>query len=157
MYNVTGNYLLHDGGTKFYETIRIEADNGPAMLIKRWGKASEFMNGGGQTKIHRGSASVVRAEEIKILEEKRKMRPGKGQYISRNAGGYGLHDMVNKFTDGEVEARLSHYSDPDVRSSIATYFNLDANNAAPVEQDIETEVEIEEPTPVERGDNWASW
>ena len=44
-------YMVHEGGTKFYEVVRLTNDsNGRSIVFNRWGKVNDFHHGGGQTK-----------------------------------------------------------------------------------------------------------
>jgi len=147
-YKIDTNYLEHSGGTKFYETVMIQEDNGPGLLIKRWG-AIALKNGGGQTKYERGTHSVVAGENNKILAEKRK----KGYDNATKSGA--LHTWAGKEVDAAMLAGLvkGHYG-RDTEDYVKDYFGL--NGSAPVVNE-EPPAPKEPETPIERGETWGSW
>jgi hypothetical protein len=128
---VDTNYLDHSGGTKFYETVRLVADDGKAMLIKRYAKL-EKAETGGETKIHRGDESLVREEEQKILADKTRGKNGERYEINGALRHHGLHKFTGKKVDWNtfVNAFNDHYSPSDF-SAITHYFS-DSVEVSPV-------------------------
>lgn len=161
MFTVEANFLKHDGGTKFYETIAIHSDGGSSLLIKRWG-ASAKQNGGGQLKYERGSKSVVNQENLKILDEKRRGKVGQGRYVDTPVM-HGLNaSKGTAFDSANLLDRVQrHYSDgSDVALEVARYFSIDVDLPAVDNDpsDIVTLGEEPEAKPeINRGAEWASW
>ncbi|MFK3741005.1 WGR domain-containing protein [Massilia sp. TN1-12] len=147
-YKIDTHYLEHSGGTKFYETVLIQEDNGPGLLIKRWG-AIALKNGGGQTKYERGTHSVVAGEANKILREKKK----KGYDHATKSGA--LHSWSGR---SDVDAVMlgamvkQHYG-ADTAAYVKDYFGLNAAGAVVNEEPKPREPE----KPIERGETWGSW
>jgi hypothetical protein len=153
-YKVEVEYLEHDGGTKFYETVLIKEHSGPGILIKRYGAIDKKI-GGGQTIIERGSHSVVDAAANKILTEKRK-RSSKGQYLNVAQLNFGLHTVHNVFNVGadELAKRIAdHYNRAD-SDAIQSYFGIGASGAGVVKEE-PAAAEPEEP--IIRDAHWGSW
>jgi len=149
MYVISTNYLEHQGGTKFYETVLIREEGGPALLIKRWGSIA-LKNGGGQTKYERGSHAAVAHERARIINEKM----GKG-YARGPATG-----RMHQANDAEIDApdllgrAKSHYGS-ETTEYIAEYFGLRTDATAAV---VEEAPAPQAPEPeVERGESWGSW
>lgn len=155
MFNIRATYLRHDGGTKFYETVLIHHKDGPAMLIKRWGSMDK-RDGGGQTQVSRGTIASQKAEEQKILTEKRRARAGKGRYMDQTFN-YGFHMLSTNVGPDQVRKALSHYDNAEVRNAIDTHFDLgEMNDVDDIVMATGEDFEIEEPQ-TERGSNWGSW
>jgi|GEM_PF-3317249 len=154
MFNVKAHYLQHDGGTKFYETVLIDEPNGPAMLIKRWGKINEMNGGGGQTKIERGSLSALRLERDKILVEKRKLRNG-GRYIDASSA-YMLHSVRGPVDEDKLKGWLKHYKDPTVQNAVMEYFRF-TNDVEDIVAATGEDVVVESEPEIERDASWGSW
>lgn len=150
MFKVTATYLAHDGGTKFYETVLISSQAGPALLIKRYGPIDKN-RGGGQTIVERGDLNAMRASMRDILAQKTKTRPG-GVYRERGFS-HGLHrdaydiDLsASQLRDGVTE----HYTSRDVRTAVTNYF--DTVGQAQMDNEIVAE-EPDAPEPI-RGPEW---
>jgi hypothetical protein len=153
-YKVEVEYLEHDGGTKFYETVLIKEHSGPGILIKRYGSIDKKM-GGGQTLIERGSHIAVDQAARKILTEKRK-RSSKGQYVNVAHLNFGLHPLHNVFNVGadELAQRVwDHYNRTD-SDTIQSYFGFSASGAGVVKEE-PASAEPEEP--IIRDAHWGSW
>lgn len=165
MFQVVRNYLVHSGGTKFYETILIVSKDagvpGPAILIKRYGPQGK-QRGGGQTLIERGTWRQMLKAQDEILAQKRKTRNG-GQYDPRSFD-HGLHAKVfEKEMDAIDLGKVipHHYEDVKVRTAIEDYFDVAGQavmdgsmfEAAEVP---EGELAEDEPEPV-RGPEWGSF
>lgn len=148
-YNISTAYLEHDGGTKFYETVLIREDNGPGLLIKRWG-AIALKNGGGQTKYERGSHDVVVREEAKILSEKRR----KGYFDATKAGPLHTWSGRNDLDGARLEALAKQHYGADTQAYVSDYFGL--NGAGGIVSE-EPPAPKEPEVPVERGESWGSW
>lgn len=152
-YRVETTYLVHDGGTKFYETVLIVSDGtAGAMLIKRYGPLNK-LGGGGQTIVETGGASSCRDANFRILAEKKAMRSGKGQYVKTD-GNYGLQrqEIQHFQTDDGLKRDVGlHYYDQDIAKQMSDFFSpTSAAAAAPAV------VTLSEPEPV-RDERWGSW
>lgn len=154
-YWIHTDYLEHDGGTKFYEMVTIHETDGPALLIKRWGKIGN-KTGGGQTKIHRGSKTVCADERQAILNEKTRPRADKGKYVeaTRPSFGFHMHTISPIDADALSNAAMRHYSADDC-GAIMSYFGL-VGDASVVDTTAQPKKKEPEPS-IDRGDFWASW
>lgn len=153
MFQVNAEYLRHDGGTKFYEAVLIREQGGQAMLIKRYGSIDK-MNGGGQTLIERGSPFMMSAAYQKIIEEKSRMRPGKGRYEAAKLD-WGVHKLDGMPVGaGLLGISLGHWHDKDDRSAIYSYFNLGRDTTA---SGISTDIDLPDEPEINRGAGWATW
>lgn len=77
MFRVTVHQALHEGGTKFYQQVKIEhQDSNKTLLIQHWGRWTGGLHGydlvGGQRKILKTSISTGDFEYREKLEAKRK-------------------------------------------------------------------------------------
>jgi len=153
-YKIDVQYLEHDGGTKFYETVLIQEDGGPGMLIKRYGSIDKKM-GGGATIIERGSHSVVAASANKILTEKRKPRGDKGQYKDAPRLSFGLHQVRGlSISNSDLTMYVTqHYNRAD-SDAIKSYFGVGGAAAEVVKEEPAAFVSEE---PVIRDASWGSW
>lgn len=155
-YKIETNYLEHDGGTKFYETVLISEDGGPAILVKRYGSIDKKM-GGGQTIIDRGNRNACVQGCMKILAEKTKLRPGKGQYVEADRILYGLHPHdqrnVNAF---ELEKAVTDHFNRSDSDAIKSYFGI--TGGAPGAAVVKEEPAAAGPEePIIRDAHWGSW
>lgn len=153
-YKIETDYLEHDGGTKFYETVLIQEVEGAAMLIKRYGSISTKM-GGGQTIIERGSYLEMDQSRRKILADKSRYRSGKGQYMRVDRPDMGMHaahghQISSKSLAGGV---ARHFNGTDGRA-IQSYFGIIWSNADVVKEE---PVAAEPEEPIIRDAHWGSW
>lgn len=150
--------LSHSGGSKFYEVIQFHhVDAKRFVLVKRWGKNGVRQDGGGETKVEiYTDIRKCQAAAHKIVEEKKKGRPGQGQYAVIPVG-FGLHSRPAEMTHGAVYSAIKdHYSGSEVIEELRTGLKLGQLVAAETAID---DVIVEEPpaAPIERGDSWGSW
>ncbi len=153
-YKIETDYMEHDGGTKYYETVVIHEDSGPAILIKRYGAIGTKM-GGGQTIIERGSYSAMDQSRQKILADKSKFRSGKGQYVRADRLDMGLHTAHNRQISAKalVGGVARHFNGADGRA-ILSYFGITDVMANDVVQEEPAPASAE---PVVRDAHWGSW
>lgn len=153
-YKIETDYLEHDGGTKFYETVVIHEDGGPAILIKRYGSVGLKM-GGGQTLIERGSYSAMDQARQKILADKSKFRAGKGQYVRADRLDMGLHTAHNRQIGAKALAGgvARHFNGADGRA-ILSYFGITDVMTSDVVQEGPATAPAE---PEVRDATWGSW
>ena len=149
-YSIETEYLEHKGGTKFYETVLIKEENGPGLLIKRWG-AIALKNGGGQTKYDRGMHSIVTTERDKILREKTSAKSGYGR-VAKSGALHTWHGR-NDLDAGRLEALAKQHYGADTAAYVKDYFGL-GSTAEIVD---ETPPAREPEKPIERGETWGSW
>jgi len=157
MYQVEAKYLEHDGGTKFYETVRIVGDGGKSILIKRYGPIGKRL-GGGQTKIeYYASEGAAKSAQREILNQKSAPRPGKGVYKFAEAK-FGFHIVGPKSLSqtGLRETTMKHYNETTDREAVSEYFDYFAMTPGVPAVDIVDTTKIEEP-PIVRDGNWGSW
>jgi len=168
-FDVELNYLEHDGGTKFYETVVIterlpSSDAGPSILIQRWGKIAAN-TGGGQNKMVKGSLLVTAMERDRIINDKLKYRSGKGKYDHQDPPFFGLGRLIcsaavssRQMTEREIAHHLSEHYQAGDDMAILNYFGMDADeDGSSLDDDIVSEGEGEPPAEPDRGENWASW
>lgn len=160
MIQVDTHYLLHEGGTKFYETVLLLDNSGPAMLIKRYGKTEHARTGGGETIIERGTASAMMNSRTKIINEK--LRPAKGYIDSHkdmqtyglhkldaNSGGSGVHDLATVH-----DFAMQHYAKSDDIDAIDQHFGTSSiSPAAPPVSKAEPVFDAA----IDRGELWGSF
>jgi hypothetical protein len=166
-YDIQIDYLEHDGGTKFYETVvlrqvsgSISGLNDPAILIQRWGKI-EQNTGGGQTKYTQGTYTRMSEARNKVLIEKGSYRAGKGRYEVKPAPHFGLGRLGRTRSPDVPERDMMHmvaeHYNAGMESSIRSYFGMHSDTIAEINGDI-VEEGLNEPEPeIDRGTNWASW
>ena len=148
-YSIETEYLEHKGGTKFYETVLIKEENGPGLLIKRWG-AIALKNGGGQTKYDRGMHSIVTTERDKILREKTSAKSGYERAMKSGA----LHTWHGReITAAQLAGLSKHHYNAEVAAYLMDYFGM--NGTAEVINEAPPAREPEKP--IERGETWGSW
>jgi len=155
-------YREHSGGTKFYETVLFaREDNGPSVLVKRFGKIG-LKRMGGQTKIEDYPTAIqARQEDNRIWKEKGKPK----EYSTIANSGSAIEKMLQETgglpsitiadRKGVVGAAILHYGKGSgMDDTIADFLKLadryDPNADLEV---IETGPEIE----VDRGETWGSW
>lgn len=169
MISVVADYLVHDSGSKFYETVLAWIDDGAttgrAILVKRWGPIAKNA-GGGQVKIERfDNYSEAWREMTSIVTEKRKYRSGKGAYKEMIAN-FGLHrrtsGTVNPTalaSDELCDELTKHYDGVHVRGEILNYFDIDEHGDIDLPMDVFDVVEegIEEEPVIVRDQSWGSW
>lgn len=146
-------YLVHESGTKFYETVIFHnADAKRFALVKRWGKV--LSGDGGNGEILTESFTTARqaqaaAEKIIASKRKRGYKPA--------ASTHGFHNASGPFTTPEavVASVGKHYSSPGSRSAVLATMLLEGEDIPVME---ENEVISEEPTPEpERDADFGSW
>lgn len=144
-------WMEHEGGTKFYETVLFTGDSGLAMLVKRWGSMDK-KQGGGQVKVHQGSAAEMRSEAAVIYNEKTSSKKG---YIANNAlaPAISLHSMnTGAYAQDDIEARVrKHYlASTGIHSDFVSYFGSATPTPAPAAP------AAPEPQ-IDRGSTWGSF
>lgn len=157
-YSIETQYYEHDGGTKFYEIVLIEEKDGPALLLKRFGKLSEKI-AGGQVQSTRGSVGVCRNDRQKVAEAKLKGKSGQGKYERASAPHYGLHKFGGTAVDAARLHKLieEHYAVKNV-GSIYNYFGISHDGAIDdVSDTTPLGVPADESAPEPRDNSWGTW
>lgn len=156
---VDTNYLVHEGGTKFYETVLITDLSDRSLLIKRWGRIQDKLTGG-QLKFHSGRRVTVEGETTKILNEKTtyKSDRSKGKYDITGAN-FGLHIVLHRDFDLEDVKRVlvAHYAGNnglEVESVFATFFDYNKVGDQALQDEPMIKVIVPEPL---RDSSWGSW
>ena len=145
-------YLVHEGGTKFYETVVFHnADAKRFALVKRWGKTGA--TGGGEILVDTfTTARAAQAAGEKIIASKMK----RGYQVAANTHGFHGSDGPFKTVEAFIAAVGKHYLVETSRRSVLAAMMLD--NADVPEVTEENEVISEEPTPEpERDEDFGSW
>ncbi|WKZ86376.1 WGR domain-containing protein [Ralstonia pickettii] len=148
--------LSHSGGTKFYEVIQLHNVEAKSfVLVKRWGKNGVMVGGGGEVKTETFSdIRRCQAAAHKIVEEKKKGKPGQGEYAPTSAN-FGLHNLVGEFTHGQTYQAVKEHYGVVVAENLRQALRL-GEAIVPVE--IDDVIEEGPPAaPIDRGDAWGSW
>jgi predicted DNA-binding WGR domain protein len=150
-------FMLHSGGTKFYEITLINAaDLKTFLVVKRWGKI-EAIKGGGEVQVLDYSTprtALQAAEKLKNDKEKR------GYQIKDATHGLGGSFAASGTAD-ILSAIKGHYTKhwPMVLGHLG--LDMTQGNEATmmiVEDDLDPSVVFEQPPPEpDRGDSWGSW
>jgi predicted DNA-binding WGR domain protein len=163
MITIEHKFRAHIGGSKFYETVLFERDDGgPSVLVKRFGKIS-LVRQGGQTKIEDyPSAAAARAEMTRIWKEKGKPReysstaPSSSHIEKQLAETGGLPSLTLAGRKVVMSMAAEHYGKGSgMDYTIADFLKMDDkyDPNADLGEIIETGPEIE----VDRGETWGSW
>lgn len=163
MITIEHKYRAHAGGSKFYETVLFERDDGgPSVLVKRFGKIA-LCRQGGQTKIEDyPSAAAARAQMTRIWKEKGKPKEYSvvnkstshiEQQLDATGGLPSLTVAGRKVVMTMAEGHYGKGSGMDY--TIADFLKMDDkyDPNADLGEIIETEPEVE----VDRGETWGSW
>lgn len=150
-------FMLHEGGTKFYEIVLLNAaDLKKFLVIKRWGK-TEARKGGGETQVIEyptPRAALVAAE--KLREDKAK----RGYQITGAMHGFGARSAFTG-TDDIRSAVKGHYTKH--WPMVLGHLGLDVIQGHEatmmiVDELDSSDVVFEQPPPEpDRGDSWGSW
>lgn len=150
-------YLVHESGTKFYETvIFLNADEKKFAVVKRWGKIGVAGTGGGEIIVDTHSmARSAQAASEKIIEGKRK----RGYNFATSTHGFHGTNVAYKDAGSFVAAVGRHYKLEGARREVLSAMYIDDKtigddpNAAIIDDIVS---ETPEPEP-ERDDNYGSW
>lgn len=150
-------FMLHEGGTKFYEiTLLNAADLGKFLVIRRWGKIGARSTGGEiQIATHATPrAALLDAEKLKNDKTKR------GYYIKDATHGFGARFSATG-TDDILNAIKRHYVTH--WPMVVQHLGMDGDKITGKSADFMVvdemaDIVVEEPAPEpERGENWGSW
>jgi predicted DNA-binding WGR domain protein len=150
MINFDAKFLLHDGGTKFYEVVRFSRrDRAKACVVKRWGKNSAVF-GGGECKIESNVASAV--DRVASITISSKLKRGYSEAFPPTR--FGLYQTVEHVDDAVLRSVLAeHYKDNHIVDMICSQMTDEATSEESI-----SEIIIEEPPlAMERGMEWGSW
>lgn len=161
MYQVEVNFLKHNGGTKFYETVMIsDHESELRALIKRYGPIGSFGPHRGATLIATRNATrslatrSLAAEQGAVLYTKRYRRGDKGFYEDADNPSRCLVSGVTAPAD--LLTMLNwHYKATDAKTLI-THFDLLSQDIQPPAKESATEI-TEAPTPIVRVADWGIW
>lgn len=162
MITIEHKYRVHAGGSKFYETVLFERDDGgPSVLVKRFGKFV-YARQGGQTKVEDyPTAALARAEMTRIWKEKDKPKEysivGKSEsHIEKaldEAGG--LPSLVVAGRAAIVNLTKGQYgSNSGMDDTIADFLKMEDKYDPNADLEI---IATEPEEPVDRGETWGSW
>lgn len=148
---VTATYMEHESGTKFYEVIELNnAILGRHCVVRRWGKIDQAKDGGGQIKLEKfedARRSHAASQNIRNDKERRG--------YSNVRSNFGLHDADSVAGSISVSDIGRHYKDREFTEEIANYMGIGVTEEITSRE--ADDVVIEEPTTVDRGDEWGSW
>jgi predicted DNA-binding WGR domain protein len=160
---VNSNYLVHSGGTKFYEIVQIT--NAPAkrfVEIRRWGKAELGARAGGQIQIleHKSAGALADSAGRQLRTKQNK---GYGGAVGAS-GNFGLHSLAGgmsgvTLTDEDILKHLhKHFGDGEDRARIIEAAQIDPSGNVEETMD-QSEFDVpKEPQPEpDRGETWGSW
>lgn len=147
---VGAEYLVHSGGTKYYEIATFLNEDAKKFIeVRRWGPMATAKRGSGQTQVlSHGTAAQALESVRKQLKVKRK------EYADK-PGGFGLHVNAGSQTLGTAYRLIGeHYADPELAASLRI-----ATSVAQLGDEDEVEPKVPEkiqPEP-DRGAQWGSW
>jgi predicted DNA-binding WGR domain protein len=162
MIKIEHKYREHAGGTKFYETVLFERDDGgPSVLVKRFGKIG-LKRQGGQTKIEDYPAAVAaRTEQSRIWKEKGKP---KEYAVDAKSGSHfetmldatgGLPSLTVQGRKTVMSMAEEHYGKGGgMDYTIADFLKMDDKFDPNADLEI---IETGPEEPVDRGETWGSW
>lgn len=160
MFEISRSYAAHTGGTKFYQTVRIQRDDGkgPAVAILHYdaikGDPYPYIphNGKSEVKLCRNVNEAGRIVSNKISE---KMKP-------KNGGSYTDWDnkVINCTSVEHLTRKLAGFIDPSIVKTIVSHMGLDVDDVdllSAVSEDAPTAVvetvTVDEP----KAPNWGTW
>lgn len=150
-----GTLLMHEGGTKFYETMLFHIpDAGQHFLVKRWGKTSALSAGGEiQFSIFPNARKAQAAAQTVIRQKE-------GRGYSKRGVAIGLHGYGGTIDNSNVQAQLTtHYGAVNATLILREFIpELRRTQATGIIIDELDDIVSEEPAPEpERGETWGSW
>lgn len=181
---VTAKIAMHEGGSKFYETLlfrhnKVSASGGGmrdpgSVLIKHYGPAAKY-RGGGQSKIETGDDRSMVAENVKIWKQKGK----RGEYtqgMPAAAEAFGFYDPATfdtctgawhssefSTTKQEITSAYSlasfmtdHFIDRATQLTILSKLSIHDGGYDPNEEHVHTEI-VDDSPPPPRDHTWGSW
>lgn len=150
-----GTLLMHEGGTKFYETMLLHIpDAGQHFFIKRWGKTSALSAGGEIQLVELPNARKAQAAAHTVIKQK------EGRGYAKRGVAIGLHGYGGTIDRSNVEAQLTtHYGAANAALILREFIpELRGTQASGTIIDEASDIVSEEPAPEpERGDTWGSW
>ena len=150
--HVQATYLVHAGGTKFYEVIAFSnVDAKKFTLVKRWGKLAAA-DGGGECKVETYSTQRKLEEAAgKIISSKQ----GRDYGIATSAHGFNPMGVSYNRAEDFNDALSRHYSSGGAVAEVLIGMGIE--DLAPREWE-ENEVVSETPEPEpERDEDYGSW
>lgn len=158
------SFLVHEGGTKFYEVARFSCvDTRRHVVVRRWSKIAGKSNGGGEIKIEIfDNLTTASRSARQVLDSKTKPSKSGGAY-SLHSLATGLGDGVDEFEHDMLPAVLRVHYGPQTALSILTNLGLADADARDEEDREETDrlsaqmkARTPKPEPVRAAD-WNSW
>lgn len=154
-----GTLLMHEGGTKFYETMLLHIpDAGQHFFIKRWGKTSALSAGGEIQFVVLPNARKAQAAAHTVIKQK------EGRGYAKRGVAIGLHGYGGTIDRSNVEAQLTtHYGAANAALILREFIpelrnELKGKEITGIWVDEASDIVSEEPAPEpERGDTWGSW
>jgi predicted DNA-binding WGR domain protein len=149
---IGSDYLVHSGGTKFYEIVTFSnASEKTFVEVRRWGKIELAQSGGGQTQVlaHPTAADALDSARKQVRAKER------GDY-DKKPGKFGLHVANGTQTLGAAYRAIGeHYADPELVASVRLKTGS-ARDGAALEPAIDDLPKEPMPEP-DRGESWGSW
>ena len=150
-----GTLLMHEGGTKFYETMVFHApDAGQHILVRRWGKESALTAGGEIKFVVLPNARKAQSAAHTVITQK------EGRGYEKRSTFHGLHGYGGIIDRSNLESLLrAHYGAANAKLILNEFIpELRGTQVTGAIIDEADDIVIEEPAPEpERGETWGSW
>jgi predicted DNA-binding WGR domain protein len=148
---IGAEYLVHSGGTKYYEIVTfLNEDSKKFVEVRRWGAMVTARSGGGQTSI---LAHDTAAQALESCKKQLRAKRAKG-YEDKPAK-FGVHQHTGSQSLGDAYRGIGeHYADAEMVGSLRV-----ATGSATFGDETEVEPvqpEKRRPEP-DRGESWGSW
>lgn len=147
---IGAEYLVHSGGTKYYEIVNFLNEDAKRFVeVRRWGAMATAKSGGGQTQVlSHGSAAQA-------LESCRKqLRAKRAKGYADKTGGFGVHVHNGSQTLGAAHRCIGeHYADAELVDSLRVATGVAGTPSDPAEPE---PPKVAQPEP-DRGESWGSW
>lgn len=139
---VKQTFMVHEGGTKFYEVTTFSSGPGKTLIAKRYGRVSSKERGG-QLDV---DVSPERGHAVAVAS---KFKRGYVLKSERQA----TMDVHSKYiVSGEIVNIETHLTNESFQTAYTLVFGSPVNGTS----DTPVATAVIEPN-VDRGDNWASW
>lgn len=154
--HIESRYLVHEGGTKFYETVTyLNPDEKKFVVAKRWGKIGAAFGGGEIIVDAYSSARTAQGAAERVIEGKRK----RGYALAATSHGFHGTNVAYKDAGSFVAAVGRHYTTEASRKSVlAAMYISDELQGTEATMAIIDEIVSETPEPEpDRDDSFGSW
>jgi predicted DNA-binding WGR domain protein len=147
---IGAEYLVHSGGTKYYEIVTFLNEEAKKFIeVRRWGAMATAKSGGGQTQTieHDTAAQALESVRKQLSAKRRK------DYVDKT-GGFGVHVHTGSQTLSAAYRCIGeHYADPELVDQLRVATSAAAASIGSVEPE---PPKVAQPEP-DRGEQWGSW